>query len=69
MTGVKLREGESFEEMLRRFKKILNRDKIMDEVKRLEHYEKPSERRKKELATARRRVLRKIKQIQEKLKK
>ena len=69
MTGVKLREGESFEEMLRRFKKILNRDKIMDEVKRLEHYEKPSERRKKELATARRRLLRKIKQIQEKLKK
>ncbi|MEO0254165.1 MAG: 30S ribosomal protein S21 [candidate division WOR-3 bacterium] len=69
MTGVKLREGESFEEMLRRFKKILNRDKIMDEVKRLEHYEKPSERRKKELATARRRVLRRLKQIQEKLKK
>ncbi len=69
MTGVRLREGESFEEMLRRFKKILNRDKIMDEVKRLEHYEKPSEKRKKELATARRRVLRKIKQIQEKLKK
>ncbi|MEO0271053.1 MAG: 30S ribosomal protein S21 [candidate division WOR-3 bacterium] len=69
MTGVKLREGESFEEMLRRFKKILNRDRIMDEVKRLEHYEKPSERRKKEFITARRRVLRRLKQIQEKLKK
>jgi len=69
MTGVKLREGESFEEMLRRFKKILNRDRIMEEVKRLEYYEKPSERKKKELAAARRRLLRKVRQLQEKLKK
>jgi len=69
MTGVKLREGESFEEMLRRFKKVLNRDRIMEEVKRLEYYEKPSERRKKELAAARRRLLRKLRQLQEKLRK
>lgn len=69
MTGVKLREGESFEEMLRRFKKVLNRDRIMEEVKRLEFYEKPSERRKKELAAARRRLLRKLRQLQEKLRK
>ncbi len=69
MTGVKLREGENFEEMLRRFKKVLNRDRVLDEVKRLEYYEKPSERKKRELATARRRILRRLKQIQEKTKK
>ncbi len=69
MTGVKLREGESFEEMLKRFKKILNRDRVLEELKRLEHYEKPSERRKKEMAAARRRLLRKLRQLQEKIKK
>ncbi|MEN3045527.1 MAG: 30S ribosomal protein S21 [Candidatus Hydrothermales bacterium] len=69
MTGVKLREGESFEDLLKRFKKVLNRDKIMDDLKRLEHYEKPSERKRRELATARRRALRRLRQLQEKLKK
>ncbi|MEN3044963.1 MAG: 30S ribosomal protein S21 [Candidatus Hydrothermales bacterium] len=69
MTGVKLRDGENFEEMLKRFKKVLNRDKIMDDLKRLEHYEKPSEKKRKELATAKRRALRRLKQLQEKLKK
>jgi small subunit ribosomal protein S21 len=69
MTGVKLRDGESFEEMLRRFKKALNRDRVIQDLKKLEFYEKPSEKRKREMAAAKRRLLRKLKQLEEKLKK
>jgi small subunit ribosomal protein S21 len=61
MSGVKLREGESFESLLKRFRKVVTQDKILQEVKRVEFYEKPSDRRKRLLAIARRKLLRKMK--------
>ncbi len=63
MTGVRLKEGESFDSLLKRFRKVITQDKILQEVKRLEFYEKPSERRKRLLSAARRKMLRKMKNL------
>ena len=42
MAEVKLKENESLDNALRRFKKQCARSGILTEVKRREHYEKPS---------------------------
>ena len=65
MSGVRLRDGESFDSLLKRFRKVLAKDGIMQEVKRTQFYEKPSEKRKKELLAARRRYYRKMKKNEE----
>jgi small subunit ribosomal protein S21 len=59
MTVVRVREGESFENALRRFKKSCERSGILSEVRRREHYEKPSVRRKKKSLLARKRTVKK----------
>ena len=46
MAEVKLKENESLDNALRRFKKQCARSGILTEVKRREHYEKPSVKRK-----------------------
>lgn len=63
MTGVRLKEGESFDSLLKRFRKVITQDKILQEIKRFEFYEKPSERKKRLLNAARRKMLRKIKSL------
>ncbi len=45
MTKIEIREGESIENALRRFRKNLQRSGILKEARRHEHYLKPSERR------------------------
>ncbi|MGI8609039.1 MAG: 30S ribosomal protein S21 [Candidatus Dormibacteria bacterium] len=55
MSEVKVREGETFESSLRRFNKKIKQNGILSEVRRREHYEKPSVRRKKKLVAARKR--------------
>jgi small subunit ribosomal protein S21 len=47
MPGVKVREGEPFEAALKRFKKQCEKAGILSELKKREHFEKPSVRRKK----------------------
>jgi small subunit ribosomal protein S21 len=59
MAGITVKEGESFESALKRFKKACERAGILSEIKRHQHFEKPSEKRKKKVLAARRRVLRK----------
>ncbi len=54
MTGVTVRDNESFEKALRRFNKSCERAGILADVKKHQHFEKPSERRKRKLAAARR---------------
>ncbi|HIE32624.1 MAG TPA: 30S ribosomal protein S21, partial [Thermodesulfobacteriaceae bacterium] len=49
MPGVIVREDEPFEQALKRFKKQVERDKILSEVKKREFYEKPGVRRRKKL--------------------
>ncbi|MBI3564352.1 MAG: 30S ribosomal protein S21 [Elusimicrobia bacterium] len=54
MVFVKLREGEGLEEALRRFKRECERNGVLKEVKRREHYASPAVKRKLKAAEARR---------------
>ena len=47
MTEIEIRKDESFEAALRRFKKKIEQEGILREVRDRKHYEKPSERRRK----------------------
>jgi small subunit ribosomal protein S21 len=55
---VKARGGETVEQMVRRFKKLCEKDGLTKEVKRRQYYEKPSELKRR--ATIRREGLRAI---------
>jgi small subunit ribosomal protein S21 len=59
MPVVKVKENESFEQALRRFKKTCEKAGILTELRRREYYDKPSIRRKKKAAAARKRALKK----------
>lgn len=63
LTFVKVRESESFEQAFRRFKKQVEKAGILSEVKKREHYEKPSIKNKKKQLAARKRALKKIKKL------
>ncbi|MFU8796861.1 MAG: 30S ribosomal protein S21 [Dehalococcoidia bacterium] len=54
MADVRLGSGESFEALLRRFNRQVQQDRILAEVRRRKHYEKPSVGRKKKAAAKRR---------------
>ena len=57
MSQVKVKEGESLDNALRRFKRKCSRDGIIGDLRRKEHYEKPSVRRKKKAEAARKRSI------------
>lgn len=50
---IKARTGESIEQMLRRFKKLCEKEGLTKDVKRRQYYEKPSERKRREVRRAR----------------
>ena len=54
MTEVRVGDNESFESALRRFNKKVQQDGVLSELRRKEHYEKPSIKRKKKEAIKRR---------------
>lgn len=58
MVFIKLREGEGIEEALRRFKRECERNGILKEIKRREHYLTPTLKRKLKAAEARRKMRR-----------
>lgn len=45
---IKARSGESVEQMLRRFKKLCEKEGLTKDVKRKMNYEKPSERKRRD---------------------
>ncbi len=53
MPRIEVRPDESLERALRRFKRKLEREGILKELKAKKHYEKPSERRRREARVAR----------------
>ncbi len=59
MASVRIKEGESFESAFRRFKKSCEKAGILSEVKKREHFEKPSVRLKKKSLAARKRLAKK----------
>jgi small subunit ribosomal protein S21 len=61
MAIVRIRDNESFEQAIRRFKKQVEKGGVLSEVKKREHYEKPSVRLKKKSIAARKRLVKKLK--------
>lgn len=59
MAIVRIRDGEAFEQAMRRFKKQCEKAGILTELKKREHFEKPSVRLKKKSIAARKRALKK----------
>ena len=55
MSEVRIRENESLESALKRFKRQCARSGVLQEVRKREHYEKPSVKRKKKSEAARKR--------------
>ena len=55
MSQVRLKDNESLENALKRFKRATAKDGVIQEVRKREHYEKPSVKRKKKSEAARKR--------------
>ena len=53
LSEVRIEDGESLESALKRFKKKVQKAGILTEVRRREHYEKPSVKKKRKRAQAR----------------
>lgn len=49
MIKIKARGNESIEQMVRRFKKMCEKEGLNKEIKRNSYYEKPSERRRRRI--------------------
>lgn len=60
MPVVFVKDDESFESALRRFKRKCEKSGVLSEVKKRQYYEKPSEKRKRKAVAARKKVLRKL---------
>ena len=56
MAHVYVKENESLESALKRFKRLCARDGVMSEIRKREHYEKPSVKRKKKSEAARKKA-------------
>ena len=57
MPGVIVRDSEPFEKALKRFKKACEKAGVISDMKKHQHFEKPSERRKRKINAARRKRL------------
>ena len=55
MSVIKVQKGESLDSALRRFKRSCQKAGVLSEVRKREHYEKPSVRRKLKSEAARKR--------------
>ncbi|MCG0277557.1 MAG: 30S ribosomal protein S21 [Thermanaeromonas sp.] len=55
MSEVRVGKDESLDSALRRFRRLCQKDGLMAEMRKREHYEKPSVRRKKKAQAAKKR--------------
>ena len=60
MPIVTVREDEHFENALRRFKRKCEKSGVLTELKKRQHFEKPSVKRKRKAMQARKKMLRKL---------
>lgn len=60
MPLVHVREDESFENALRRFKRKCEKSGVLTELKKRQHFEKPSVKRKRKQMQARKKMIRKL---------
>jgi small subunit ribosomal protein S21 len=63
MPVIKVKDNESFEQAMKRFKKTCEKAGILTELRRREYYDKPSISKKKKEAAARKRALKKIRRM------
>ncbi|HET8577947.1 MAG TPA: 30S ribosomal protein S21 [Methylomirabilota bacterium] len=56
MTTVVVESDESFENALKRFKKLCEKSGLLFELRRRQHYEKPSVKRKRKMLAARKKA-------------
>ena len=62
MPLIKVREDESLESALKRFKRKCEKSGILTEIKKRQHYEKPSVRKKRKALAARKKLLKRMAQ-------
>lgn len=60
MSEIRIRDNESLDNALRRFKRQCAKSGVLSEVRKREHYEKPSVKRKKKAEAARRKNTKKF---------
>jgi small subunit ribosomal protein S21 len=60
MPVVQVREDESFENALRRFKRKVEKSGILTELRKRQHFEKPSVKRKRKAMQAKKKMARKV---------
>ena len=65
MPGIRVKETEPFEVVLKKLKKQCEKAGILSEVRKREHFEKPSIKRKKKAIAARKRALKKQRKMME----
>lgn len=63
MPGVKLRDGDSVERALKVLKKQVEKAGTISELKKRQHYEKPSIKKKKKQAAARKRLAKQLRKM------
>jgi len=63
MAVIRIRDNEAFEQAFRRFKKACEKSGVLSEVKKREHFEKPSVRKKKKSIAARKRANKKTRRF------
>ncbi|WP_448587849.1 30S ribosomal protein S21 [Thermocrinis sp.] len=61
MVLVLVGENESFEKAFKKFKRIVEKEGILTEVRRRQFYEKPSEKKKRRERQARKRIVKAMK--------
>jgi small subunit ribosomal protein S21 len=57
MTGVIVKSNETFEKALKRFSKACEKSGILSDLRKNQYYEKPSEKRKREISQAKRKAM------------
>ena len=62
MPLIVVKDGENIEGAIRRFKRKCEKAGVLSEIKKRQHYEKPSVKRKKKALAARKKVLKRLAQ-------
>ncbi len=55
---IKVKDGERVDNVLRRFRKVVDKSGVLQELRKREYYEKPSVKKKRKQAAARKRAKR-----------
>lgn len=64
LPGVYMGDSDTFDYSLRKFKKQVEKAGILSELKKRQHFEKPSIQKKKKEAAAKKRLFKKIRKLQ-----